>query len=838
MASALEEEDSVLFVATCTALTRHPQQLLPILSKLVPVSKSKSLPFTTSANLLRLLLSYVSAVAAPIEDIATIALDLSEDSSLAEQLDVLDLLADVQDLVAWITREYDVNLTEPQGAIVQTAQDLVHSLASKAEKLGFAHTENPKKTLLSFVQAKTRELSNYYSDIQTYLPLFELLKGDNQFESWYHGVVLPYLYYWQNYASLNDDQLSSDNFFSAKSYWDQFDILIAPLGQQDTSFADKLSPQRYLSQVILPFAVFHGNNLQSLTTWLFIKQSLRSTLSKFSLWAQSIETVLDFADYKGQKFPEHAYLSILKDYVAACIYFGVYSEEEITSLEQSNIYDQILGTVNLIIFKLGVEDTKSVSPTKEINFDNLSKFESFADFLNAKETPFTYLIEAPLPQSLVSLRECVSTCGELSPVSQLSMKEYFRLKSLPSLDFSVKQNAVANILTKLTDYNYPQLLKAIDLFSQTFAADEIEHQREIDQLIVERLLHVNLIPNVIEFYQNRNDELKMSNSTVFDLTIRKFWDLFENATSLDERIGKLRLAYQCMELMNTLSIEGGLSEQQRQEAVRIKHLLNALMKLKNFKFVVEKNQPVTPHQVVSKLKAQSVESTYSPIVLISSVLEQNPKAYYAFEKLYKIASDLAIFLELEVTIDYLPKVQSACIESSLVDGNFDFAYKQSKDLFDYYTGNGLGEKLNEYWLTFYQVGKFILADWLNDYDDKVEKSKISTLMKQREILSLTLKLAKPSTSTVDNSRLIISQLRHINREINVWFSDNESRRGEHVQRAAKSTHVQLQENINGLLNEAAHTAAQSKNQASQKISNLLASGLGWAIGAQRSDLQK
>lgn len=839
MSTALEEDDSVLFVVACTALTRYPHEILRILSELIPVSKTNALPFTTSANLLRLLLSYVSAVATPIGDIATVAEELADFVPDDLNLELLDLWADVQDLLTWMMKEYKVVLDEPQGAIVQTAQDIVASLAFKARKLGFTPTggEDLKDALLAFIKAKTLELSFYYSDISIFMPLFDLLRGYDKFESWYNGLVIPYLYYWQNYASLSEADDKTESFLGLMTYWDQFDVLVAPLQQQDTFFADKLTPERYLTNVILPFAVYHDNNLQSLTTWMFFKHPPRKPSEEFQLWDKCINTVLDYVDFRGDKFTEATYQDLLRHYIAACIYFGIYREEEITSLEQSNIYDQIFTTIKSIISKLDIEGVEPVELAAGTDFDKLPTFDLFFDFLSSNSNPFAYLFNSSLPQTLVTLQQCISTCRELYPVNQLTIKEYLKLKSSSTVDYSARQKAVVEILSRLTEHNYLKLLNSIHLFSKAFSTNEINEQREIDQCIVERLLHVNLIPFVIEYYHSKQGDLKISAKTVFDLTLRKFWDLFENATSLDERIGKLRLANQCIEVMNTISADDGLNEEQKYDVVRIKHLLNALLKLRNFRFVIERNQPVTPHQVVTKLKSQNLDSAYSPIALISSVLEQNPKAYYAYEKLYKIASDLAIYLGLEITEDYLPKVQSACIESSLVEGNFDFAYKQSKDLFEYYIGKGHGEKLNEFWLTFYQVGKFILADWLNEYDEKVEKSKISTLLKQREILSLTLKLAKPSNSTVDNSRLILSQLRHINQEIKLWYIDDENRRGENVQRAAKSTHVQLQENINGMLNEAAHAAAQSKNQASQKLSNLLVSGLGWAIGAQKSDLQ-
>ena len=837
--SALEEDEAVLFVATATALVRHPKSFLRILSKVVPLAITDQLPFTSLTNLLRLLLSYTSAVSTPIGDIATIAGELTESASL-NTLDEQDLLTDVEDVLNWIMNEYNIVLHEPLGAIVQTARDLVVELAVKAKKLGFtpSDSDSPTDILLSFVKAKTLELSLYYNDVQTFHPLFLLLQGDEKFSSWYNGVVAPYHYFWLNFASLDESEETTDHFLAMKSYWDQFDILIAPLDNQELFFTDKLTPERYLTNVILPFAVYHDNNLQSLTTWMFNKHPPRKPLHEFQLWDKCIRITLNFVDYRGHQFPDSAYSELIRNYLAACIYFGLYRQEEVTPLEQSKIYDQILASANSMIAILKIGNVDPVQMTEGIDFDNLPKFDMFSDFVKDPTNPFSFLFSSSVPQCLVTLQHYIRICSELFPVSQLTIKDYWKLKSSQTVDFSARQRAVSQILTQLDETNYQKIINTVILLSQAFASDEIAEQREINQMVFERLLNVNLLSYVVDFYQSKEGDLQMSAKTVFKLTMTKFWDLFDNAASLDERIGKLKSANQCVEILNAVASSGRLDTEQSNDLARIKHLLNALLKLKNFRLVLERNQPVTPNQVVSKIKRQSTDDIYSPIALISTVLEQNPKAYFAFEKLYKIASDLAIYLELEITEDYLPKVQSACIESSLVDGNFDFAYKHSKNLFDYYVDKSHGEKLNEFWLTFYQVGKYISPEWHNEYDEKVEQEKISVLFKQREILSLTLKLAKPTTSTVDNSRLIIGQLRHINREINAWYADNDSRRGDNVQRAAQSTHAQLQDNINGLLSEAASTAAQSKNQASKKISKLLVSGLGWAIGAQEGDIER
>ena len=90
---------------------------------------------------------------------------------------------------------------------------------------------------------------------------------------------------------------------------------------------------------------------------------------------------------------------------------------------------------------------------------------------------------------------------------------------------------------------------------------------------------------------------------------------------------------------------------------------------------------------------------------------------------------------------------------------------------------------------------------------------------------------KPSNLTVDNSRLIIGQLRHVNQEIHRWYTEDSARYTETTQRAVESTRNQIQSNIKNLVGD----ASLSRAQAGEKLSNLLVSGIGWAIGANRQE---
>lgn len=825
----LEEVDARLFVAVCSALSMFPAEIETIFAKLGPITSSQ-LAFNSPVNLLRVLLFYVSPVSVSVNSIALVASDLVLQNSAGSSR-LTDLLEEAEDMLIWISNEYHVASEEPELAVFQIASDIVINLAGRAKSVGFLANpvdSDPKECLFSFVKAKVFELGKYHAQIGDLSPLFRVLEGYEPFDRWYQGVVLPYVYFWTNYASLNDKGIIASEFLGIRSYWDQFDYLLAPLDRQDFSYSEKVSIENYLSNVILPFAVYNGTNLQPLLKWMFETTHSGAISAQFLLWHKSLETIMSFSDFKGAHLEEQAYAELLRYYVAACYYFALVQEPDVASVEHAKIYDQISETVNSLVSG----KTPSMAFSTSADYSNLPDFASLLDFVSSTTNPVLYLFRGSLEESLSTLQQIISTCCQLYAVNGLTILEYLQLKGSQDMGFDTKQREVTKILSQVDESNYKKLLASVDTFSSVFIAENHSQRKEIDQLVVERLLNVNLFSLVLEFYQTKSGDQKLSPDVMFTLTVSKFWDLFDNSTNLDERIGRMKDATRCIEMLEVISLEHSLDEENRHVIIRLKHLLKAVRNLKNFKLVLEKQKPTTPKEILSRLTRSNRDDVFSPISLVTIILEQNPKSYLAFEKLYKIVNDLAIYLELEITDMFLPKVQSACIESALVDNNFDFACKQSKDLFTYYTNNKHSEQLNEFWLTFYQVGKYILPDWYNDFDESVESQKIEILTKQRELLSLTLKLTKPSTSTVDHSKLIINQIKLVNLAINEWYDNLESRRAETVYSTGGSSQTHMQKNITGLLNE----ATNSTNQAGEKLSNLFVSGLGWAIGAKRSEL--
>lgn len=825
---ALDEVDARLFTVACKMFAQFPGEIDKVFAKLVPIISTQQLKYNSATSYLRVLLFYVSPIATSIETVSDVASALAKGNK-EDALSLLDLIEDTEDLLIWLSKEYNIESDDSEGAVLQTADDLMVNLAVRAKSAGFftGPDDGSNECLFAFVQAKVAELSRYHADISEFSPLYATLSGYLPFDEWYNGVIRPYTYYWDNYASLRQDSCLASQFLSLETYWDHFEYLVVPLETHDSSFGDKLSASKYLSNVILPFAAFHKNNLGPLLKWMYGKDVNDISL-QFKSWSECLETISGFSNFKGTYFELDAYLPHIQYFIASCYMFGLHRESE--SEDLTKIYGQINETVNSLILSLRCQQASPLAFSTTADFEGLPHFNNTEEFVNYSANPLRYLFDGSVENSLVTLRQVISTCCQLYTINEMTILKYLTIKGSENFGFDSKLREVSKVLAKLDDSNYRKLLDSVSTLTAVFPGNDNSQTTEIDQLIVERLLNVGLFQRITDFYQSSPSDKRLLANVMFDLIYRKFWDLIDNSTNLDDRIGKLKSATQSIEIIDLISLEDSLSAENRSTVIKLKHLLKAFHNLKNFKLVLEKLKPITPKQILQKLTRASSDNDFSPISLIGVVLEQNQKSYLASERLYKIVNDLAIYLELDPSDLFLAKVKSACIESALVDNNFDFAYKQSKELFSYYSSGKKPEQLNEFWLTFYQVGKYVSPEWFNEYESSVDTKKIEILTKQRELLAYTLKLTKPTSSTVSNTKLIIRQLRHVNQEINSWYAESDTHRAETFRDSGKNAQTQIQENISGLLNDATH----STNQAGEKLSNLLVSGLGWAIGAKQS----
>lgn len=823
--STLERLDAQLYLASCSILASHSESLEPLLAKIVPLSKLGQLHFNQPVNLLRSFIFGVSTISLSLETIAHYAQQLTARDN-GHLLNTAELSDDVEDLLLWATNEYSVHLPDEED-VVKVASSLEADYAQRSSLIGYTSGE----TYGSFVMAKIIQLSRYTSDLEQYNFLASSVQGVESFAEWYHGILAPYNNFKRLYGSVLGD-VPAFEYLSRQSYSEKLDFFLEPYNAAVEKKHVAFNPPKLLTDVLLPLALFYRGDVTPILEWVYAEKEHPSWLSRLLTFEAATESVLIFTDYKGNSLSNENTTGFVSNYIALVYYFTLYGESSVSSVDVSRAYDLIDNAVTTLIELLDVTSSGGSLLPENVNLDNLPEYPTFTAFSSSKANPLRPLFKMDIKKCLAFLKNAIATCCQVFPVNGLTISKYLKLSQNGLIDQESVKKEVLRVLAHLESSNHEKLLHSVRLISPSFIKGDKQLEGEIDHIIFERLLGVGLFSAAAEFFHNMPS---LSVNQAFDALFKKFKNEFDEATNLDERSGHLKQAHECVGLLSTLSSSDELEEVSRLQVVKLKHLLKAINNLKNFKLSLDGRGSARPLDVLTKITRVDEDEHFTPFSIVSHVLEQNPKSYHAYEKLYRIVNDLAIYLGIDISHVPFARIQSACIESALIDNNFTFAYKHSKMLFDHYaTDNSLN--LGEYWLTFYQTAKYVSPEWFNDDDIMVEKKKLEIYLKQRELLFLTLKLTKPSSSTTDNSRLILAQLKQKEREIDSVFDHLGSYSEQSTQMQTEAPVLQIPENAGRLLNEASKTASKTTSHASDKLSNLFASGLGWAIGANRRDM--
>ncbi|CUM56145.1 uncharacterized protein AC631_01485 [Debaryomyces fabryi] len=800
--------------------------------------------YTNLHNILGLLLTYPTRSYISIDNIARFAQGVVNyarspdgNSNTSE-----GLYEDLEEFANWISSRFEIDdsaiFSLDDSILLQTAYDLAADNRLQCEQFGYKVTTDGSinELLFQFIQAKTLYLSKYCTEIGDLSPLFEILEGYSPFDKWYRDIITPFTYYWNNYGSLNNNSLLDlFQFLKAESFNEKLHILIEPLNLP--AYSEKLSVNNWISKVVMPLVVYHDYDFKPLLEWLYFRGEWNNQepSKKYAIWNNAIRSIIYFKDYKNNVLDVSRYEDILKFFLGSCYYYAIFYEtsEKVSSIEMLKIYDSIKDSLDIIQQRIGAANGGKFEYSMEkIDFGSLDKSSSLASFLNDSSNPFTELFNPSL-SSVNFLQEAIITCEKLYPTSKFTILEFLKLKYSSTSDFTTGEREVAKIMTNLNSNNWSMILSSARLFTDSFISNDKTHNESINRLIIDRFLFNNLFDVVGGFYEEK--ELPITVDDFYSIILKKFWESFNKATNFNSKIGKLHEASQSIQLFDKISSDEQLSATCKDEIIRIKHLFKAVSNIKNFKIVIQKGSPFVPSDLISQFGAVSLmdgldldEQKRSPMALISTILEQNPKSYLAFEKLYKILNDLLIFFNdehAEPTF-YFNKLKSICIESALVDNNFQFAYRQSNELLDHYSTDQ-NKNLNEFWLTFYQVGKFISPEWFNESSSS-QSDKIDILIKQRDILSKTLKFTEPSDTTIDNSRVILTQWESINSQIEDWYLNLHQ---DYYTKGSTSSNDAVPERMATLANDIMNDASNTTSQASEKLSNLFVSGLGWALGA-------
>lgn len=799
--------------------------------------------YTNLDNILALLLVYPSPTSISV-DILTQLLHgvVKHACSTAEEglNDTEDLHEDLEEFANWIVGRLNMDeshiFTLEDSVLLQTAYDVSSDSLVQCQKYDYAvdATKTQNELLFKFAQAKIMFLSQYSFDVQEFSPLFQTLEGYKPFQIWYSGLIEPFRYYWDNYGSLSNS-VNLYEFLKVDTFYEKFTIFIGPLNMQ--AYSKKLTVDTWITVVIMPLIAYYEFNFKPLLDWLFKNNewNAQDPCKKYGVWSDAIKSISSFKCQDDSLIHVSEYKDILKYFLASCYYYAIFYEtaEKVTSIEILRIYDTIDAILSSVKHKVHSSEPKSIGC--DMDFESLKSTSSLESFIEDSDIHLKQLFE-PNSSTISFLQDIITTCEKLYPINKFTIFDFLKLKYSKTSDFAASEREVARILTNLDSNNWSQILSSARLFTGSFITENETQKEEINKLIIDRFLYNNLFDVVGTFYNN--NELPIPVGTFFNLVSKKFWESFNQASNFNTKLGRLHESSQCIELFDKISAGNALSDGNRNEIIKIKHLFKAVSNVKNFKMDINKGKPFTPGQLVnlfgSVSEMESIdpdEEQRSPMALISTILEQNPKSYLAFEKLYKILNDLLIFFNdstHEATFFFI-KLKSICIESALIDNNFPFAYRQSIELFNHYSNNQ-SEDLNDFWLTFYQVGKYVSPEWFNESSSLNDK--IEVLIKQREVLSKTLKFTKQTDKMIDNSRLILRQWEKINLEIEDWYRDMQQQ--DYNFQNLNSSKDAIPESMTDLANDIMNDATNTTNQASEKLSNLFVSGLGWAIGASRN----
>lgn len=766
--------------------------LVSILGAIVQLVQKWPGEHSNTVTILQLLALRTSLVVFPVLCLVEILTSLPLPSSKVSNSDFLvesNDWGEVAQLLSLRLKPDSNNLYNRSSPIVreETVNELQKDISQKCRDLGWIthNTDDVQQRLFLFCKVYTCRYSEISRDLRACQPLFDLVSDYDPFKRWLEGIVEPHLYYSEVCENIVDDCVNLRRFDSLTSVEEQLSVLYEPLGVELSS---NIPIDRWIIRVLLPLTKFHNCGLDPILNWMVNTSADMKLAEIFTFWNKCISAIL----LVGSSSPADSD-ALLKRFLAIAYYYSLTLDSKSTSMAILSSYDLIRSTLQFFLdpAEVAVPHADMNNSLKDI------KLDSFDQFL--RENP---LVIQPNAESVHHLLSIIETCSSLYPINKLTISGYFQL--MTSEVSSEKE--VTKILSGVNAGNCTQLLSSVDSFVSTFMGSE--QLKDVNKAVLERLLVANLFEESKLFASSKN----ISHNVISELVMAKFWDSFNSASSMNENMDGLKHAHECIKIMD--GIEGDHSD-----IVGVKHLLKAISNLKNFKILVN-GQKIVPAQVISKFGASSSQlGSGTPMTLITLILEQNPKSYLAFGKLHKILNDLGIFFGHNLDHSF-SKLNSVCIESALIDNNFSYAYKRSKELFSHYKDNSQAtEDIGEYWLTFYQVGKYALPDWINDLDG-ISDSQLQVLIKQREILSTALIYCRSNNNSVGNSKLLLRQWEIVNDQIDMYY-----------QNLLTPLSVQQETTVvNNLLSEAANTT----HQTSEKISKLFASGLGWALGANPS----
>lgn len=784
--------------------------------------------YINRTNVLRAVVTYLPIVRYPIEKLALILKDFQKIETSKDESEFEDL-EELYNFV-WENIENTDMMPVEDTAILNSADAIASESKAFSDKLNYSKKVSffDDDEMIRFVKSYTLVLASGYEHVDDLQPILELVSQNPDFQLWDSGVLVPFKKY-TAYCHFYD--IVPTGFFSyirAEAFEDQFLILCDPLVLG--SVKDEALYRDWMLQIIVPFMIYKQNGTVLLAKLINdFSGSHKDPLEKLILWKSYLTS---FIEFKHELLKPSNDVYILNVSISLCLCYYISLKYEVSdnflSVQAYRLYEEIEVFANILLDKLDLASTNDLLDLA-YNKERFLNYPTFEAFFMSSENGLSPLFK-PVKDRVLFLLHIVKTCKTLFLINKLTLGKYLEWK-FTSQSYDTKEKEFAKILLLLDTKNWDVILDAALIYANCFILDKEDKKSQIDELTITHFLRCKLFDEVSHIYFEKG--MSVSSEKFFGLVYAYLWTSIKGASNLNDNIGKLLEAKKCIKLLQECIKTSAVSEENKRELAKVQHLLDAFSKLKHFRIVLVKGEPATPNSLILKYCQISngerfdLMSENSPIGLIGLILEQNTKSYLAFEKLFKVLNDLLLFCEFQFSNHnfYFNKLKTLCIESALVDDNFKFAYEASTELLDHLITNSSMD-INDTWLTFYQVGKYVSPSWFSD-ECQDKSQRVQVLIKQRDLISKTIKYIQPHPNAIDNSRLMLGQFMKLNAEIESWYL-NECENPSYNNRSSKDI---ISENTTNLANEIIADATSTTAQASEKLSNLFVSGLGWAIGA-------
>ncbi|QHS75136.1 Sec39p [Saccharomyces paradoxus] len=318
---------------------------------------------------------------------------------------------------------------------------------------------------------------------------------------------------------------------------------------------------------------------------------------------------------------------------------------------------------------------------------------------------------------------------EQKTVTALVLKQFMEFFTKCSTKFSFKeifaitQEEGSAQLAHFTSLCHEEFNKAndISLFLQSMYETVLDTNKDDkiftricmdDKLysILEILLQMNefvYIEMVIERFHYSN------NAQIYELLVKFFWHFFNNASNGLRKEPEMRKASQTLQILQKY-----MPQQAGTSLTKLEVLLDLSDKLSHYS--INLNKTHNGARDTAFKPSNILEYKDCPLDIISNLLELNPRLYKDLPTtkglLFGIYDSLSIGKEgqtgkVEVDLMILH------IDYALVNLDFDTAYELGKQVFEFCQERSqqmmktLGD---EHWLTFYQMGKFVDPNWMDN----------------------------------------------------------------------------------------------------------------------------